>query len=37
MVDWLLPILMNGHVKAEKLSDQGEPLNMAAEDREKYG
>ena len=34
--DWLLPMLMNGQVKVDKLSDQMEPLNMAAEEREKY-
>ena len=34
--DWLLPMLMNGQVKVDKLSDNDETLNMAAEEREKY-
>jgi type I restriction enzyme S subunit len=34
--DWLLPMLMNGQVKVEKLSDKEELINMAAEEREKY-
>lgn len=34
--DWLLPMLMNGQVKVDKLSDKEEPLNMAAEEREMY-
>lgn len=34
--DWLLPMLMNGQVRIDKLSNQEEPLNMAAEEREKY-
>ncbi len=34
--DWLLPMLMNGQVWVDKLSDQEEHLNMAAEEREKY-
>lgn len=34
--DWLLPMLMNGQVKVDNLSDNDETLNMAAEEREKY-
>jgi type I restriction enzyme S subunit len=34
--DWLLPMLMNGQVRVDKLSDHEEHLNMAAEEREKY-
>jgi type I restriction enzyme, S subunit len=34
--DWLLPMLMNGQVKVDKLGDNEEQLNMAAEEREKY-
>jgi type I restriction enzyme S subunit len=34
--DWLLPMLMNGQVNVDKLSEHEEQLNMAAEEREKY-
>lgn len=34
--DWLLPMLMNGQVKIDKLSDKDETLNKAAEERDKY-
>jgi type I restriction enzyme S subunit len=34
--DWLLPMLMNGQVRIDKLSDQEDPLKITAEELEKY-
>ncbi len=34
--DWLLPMLMNGQVRIDKLSEPEEHFGMAAEEREKY-
>jgi type I restriction enzyme S subunit len=34
--DWLLPMLMNGQVRIDKLNDHDEHLNIAAEEHKKY-
>lgn len=34
--DWLLPMLMNGQVRVDKLDAHNEPLKMAEEEQEKF-